>query len=102
MTARGWRRFGFSPFRKNPPNTYTKTGGCQDSEENLGRKWQGHRDAEGPVTGKNPRVDRDLGAGQGWKRGEQPGTVMAADSGTRCGALGQAAEADGRRLTGGG
>ena len=33
----------------------TKTGQCQNSEENSGRKRQGYRDKEGTTTGKLPR-----------------------------------------------
>ena len=54
-TAREWRRLGLFPFREKPLDTDTKTGRCQYLEDNSGRTRQGHRNAEGPATGKPSR-----------------------------------------------
>ena len=48
-----------------------------------GSGGQGHRDAELPVTGEPLGADRDLGAGQVWKRGGVRHTTAVA--GTRQG-----------------
>ena len=39
----------------------TKTGRCQDLEENSGRKRQGHRNSEEPATGETPRFLQGTG-----------------------------------------
>ena len=54
MNVMEWRRLGLSTFREKPPDTDTKTGQCQDLEDNSGRARQGHRDAEGPATSETP------------------------------------------------
>ena len=55
VTAREWRRLDLSPFCKNSPDTDTKTGRCQDLEEDSGRARQGHIDTVVPSMGEPPR-----------------------------------------------
>ena len=60
-----------------------------------GRDTETRRDTR---QANSPGDDRNLGARQCQQRGEQNGTVTAADAGMRRGAQGQAAEAGGRRV----
>ena len=56
-------------FCENPPDKDTKTGRCQESEDNSGRKRHGHRDAGGPVTGEPPRGRQGTGYRPGATKG---------------------------------
>ena len=62
----------------------------------MGKERQGHRGAEGPVTGKTPQGPTGTWVqAEGGKGGCKPAQEMAADTGTQSEAQGRAAEADG-------
>ena len=62
------------------------------------REREGHRGAEGPVTGETSVSNRYLGSGQGQKLGGRIDTGTAAGSGTRRGVQILVAESDGWRV----
>ena len=83
-------------FAEIHPTIIPSTRRCQDSVENSGRERQGHRDAEGATTGKQPRICKRPGCRP---RAEKGGAYRHGNGGRgKHAAQGRTAEAFGWRV----